>query len=221
MARSMDAATASAIVASTVYGNWFIRLDIVGDPVYINTGFSDVYFAAGMGYDVELVGLTFLRGGNVLTIDTITDSQSGSQGLTITLPGVDLSMDYLHQILNNADIWQAVRCFLWFATCNEDGSIIGKPIRIKTGRLDQLSITIDPDNNVGTLAATIESQSSYQGEASNFKYSDQARVDPADISQQYVSWLANQVAQIGHPTVYAAGGAGGGGLGGGLNVKLY
>lgn len=201
----LDPATATALQDDKIYAVWMLALEIDSDPVYINTGLTNLSFPGGSGYDPPLVGPTFIGSGNVGSIDAITDSRDGSQSLKLSLPGVDLADDYLHQIINNSDLWQMKRAYIWLAVVTESGAVIGKPLRVKTGRIDQLTISIDPDNNTGTLDCTIESQASYNGDATNSKYSDQARIDPNDTSQIFVSWLANQVAQIGTPNAVASG----------------
>ncbi len=222
MARAIDSATKTALQQPTLYLVWFIALEINSDPVYINTSYINISFGGGLGYDPAIVGNTFIGAANVLTISPIIDTRDGSQSLKLSLPGVRLDDDYLHQIINNGDIWQRAKCYIWIATYDATGVLIGKPIRVKSGRLDQLVMTIDPGQSTGTLDATIESQASYQGEASDYKYSDQLRVDPTDKSQQFVAWLANQVAQIGTPNAVASG-AFGGSIGGsiGRNYGIF
>lgn len=197
MSRSMDAATLAQIQGQLIYGVWIIRLDIANDPVYINTSFANLTFPGGSGYDPPLVGFTFTGAGNVGTIDPITDSVDGSQGLNLTLPGVDLTLDYLHQLVANGDLWQRRQAWVWFATFSNVGALIGKPIRMKTGRMDQMPITIDPSNNQGTLVLTIESSQSYNSEALFSRYSEQPQIDSTDLSQQYVADLANKNPGIG------------------------
>ena len=205
MTRTIDSSTVTALIAPTLYPAWVIRLDIASDPVYINTSLQDMYFSAGAGIDPAIVGYTFKGLGNVASIDPITDSHDGSQTVNITVPGVDLTMDYLHQIINNADIWQRKRAYIWLVTLDATGAIVGKPIRVKSGLIDQMPISIDPDNNTGTLVASIESQQAYSGEALFSRYSEQNQIDSTDTSQNYVADLANKVPTIGAKNSNTAG----------------
>lgn len=195
MARPIDAPTLTQIQGQTIYGVWIIRLDFASEPVYIHSGLKDLTFASG--YDAALNGLTFKGVGAIGSIDPIVDSIDGSQAINLTLPGVDLSLDYLHQIINNGDLWQRRGAWIFFATTDSDFNLIGKPIRVKTGRMDQLPITIDPGSNTGTLVCTVESLQSYNNEALFTRYSDQISIDATDTSCRYMANLANQVADIG------------------------
>lgn len=197
MARNLDAATQAALIAAQIYPVWFVRLDIQADPVYVSSAYGSYTFAGGMGYDAAIVGYTFLGLGNIGQIDPITDDISGSQTLNLTLPGVDITKDYLHQLVNNADLWQKYPAYIWLCTFDSNNNLLGKPVRVKKARMDKLTITIDPDNGTGTIVVSLESQSNYNNEALFSRYSDQQQIDPTDISQIYVADLANKVPQIG------------------------
>jgi hypothetical protein len=204
MSRSLNSSTKTALTQPTIYPVWFIRLDFYPDPVYVHTGIGDITFSSGTGVDPAIVGFLFKGIANVLSIDTITDAIDGSQALTLTLPGVSLSTDYLQQILTNADLWQRRPAYLWLATYDINGAIIGTPFRVKTGRMDQLPINGDPDSSTGTLQCIIESQQAYSGTALFSKYDTQQQIDPTDISQIYVFDLANRVATIGNSNTDAS-----------------
>jgi hypothetical protein len=206
MARTIDTSTAAALLLNVIYPVFIIRLDIVNDPVYIHTGIGSLTFAGGSGYDPNLVGFTFLGVGNIGEIGSVTDSIDGSQTMNLSLPGVDLTMDYLHQIINNADLWQRRQAWVWLATFDNTGALIGKPIRIKTGRMDQMPIEIDPDSHKGTLSVSIESQQAYSGEALFSRYSEQSQIDATDTSENFVAALANKVPEIGNTSSNASGG---------------
>jgi hypothetical protein len=201
MARSLDTATAAAIVSPSIYPMWLVRLDFVGEPVYIHTGIGNITFTSG--YDAPLNGLTFLGIGNVGSIGAITDAIDGSQSVTLTLPGVDLSNDYLHQINVNSDLWQRQLAYLWLATLDSNGNMLGKPARVKSGRIDQLNISIDP-NSGGTIEVIIESQQAYAGQALGTRYIENKKIDTSDNSQAYAYDLANKVPTIGQTSSNAS-----------------
>lgn len=208
MPRTIDTATAAALVAPTLYLVWLLRLDVQGDPVYIHTGFGSLYFGSGLGYDPALVGYTFLGAGNVGSIEAVTDASDGSQSLNLVLPGVDITLDYLHQLVASGDKWQRYAAYIWIATMDATGALVGKPIRIKRGRMDQMLFTIDPNNQTGTLTVTIESQAAWSGEALNSRYSEQSQIDSTDTSQNFVADLANRTPEIGNTKSNASGGTG-------------
>lgn len=203
MSRTIDSSTLAQITGQLIYGIWIIRLDIANDPVYIHTGFGNLVFTSG--YDSALNGHTFTGVGNVGSIDPMVDTIDGSQAINLTLPGVDLTMDYLHQIINNADLWQRRQAWIFFATTDSNFNLIGKPIRIKTARMDQMPIVLDPANANGTLTVTLESLQAYNDEASFTRYAEQVQVDATDNSCSFMQSLANQVPEIGVQTSTASG----------------
>lgn len=200
MARVIDSTTLAQIQGQTIYGIWFIRLDIANDPVYIHTGLGNITFATGLGYDTALSGpsgLTYNGIGNVGSIDPIVDSIDGSQAINLTLPGVDLTLNYLYQLVGNADLWQRRQAWLFFGVADSNFNLVGKPIRIKTARMDQMPINIDPGANTGTLQVTLESLQAYNDEALFSRYSEQNQIDATDTSCSYMGNLANQQPGIG------------------------
>jgi hypothetical protein len=198
MSRPLDSATSAALQTSPVYPAWFLRMDVQGDPIYLNTSLYDFTFPGGSGYDPAIVGFTFKGAGNIGQIDAVTDSIDGSQTLSVILPGVNMANDYLHQFLVNNDLWQRYPAYLWLATLNNAGAILGKPFRVKSARMDKLIVDIDPESGKGTITITLESQQAYSGESSNSRYIDQKQfIDSTDTSQDYVANLANQIPGLG------------------------
>lgn len=206
MARSgVDTATAAAMDAyGPLYPIWFIRMDVQVDPIYVHTGLGDLVFPGGSGYDPNIVGFTFKGIGNVGSIDPVTDDISGSQTLSLSLPGVGLTSDYLNQFINNGDLWQRYGAWLWLALTDNTGAIIGKPFRVKSARMDSLDVVIDPGNKTGTITVSLESQQAYNGQALFSRYSEQSQIDATDTSQNYVADLANKVPTIGNPSTNAS-----------------
>jgi len=197
MTRTINSATLAELTSPTIYPVWICRLDVANDPVYVHTGLGNLTFASGMGYDSALVGYTFIGSGNIFKIDVITDSQDGSQTLNLSLPGVQLGDDYLNQIINNGDLWQGNEAYLWFATFDQFGNLVGAPIRVKSARMDQMTMEIDPGNSQGTLTVSLESQAAYNSEANQNRYNQQTQIDSTDTSMIYIYALANAVANIG------------------------
>lgn len=210
MSRSLDAATQAALVAPTIYPVWLIRLDFVGEPVYIHTGLGPLSFVSG--FDTPLNGLTFNGIGNVGSISVITDGIDGSQAVTLTLPGVNLANDYLHQIVVDADLWQRQLAYIWLATFDGANNLVGKPFRVKSGRIDQLNLTIDPDSKTGSIDVVIESQQAYSSTALGSRYVEQNQIDSTDNSQAYVYDLANKTPTIGQTNSNATSIVAGGGI---------
>lgn len=212
--RTLDSSTKTALLADPTYLIFILRLDIANDPVYIHTGLGPS-LTFGAGYDIPLQGFTFLGLGVIGSIDAVNDSTNGSQSLNLVLPGIDTSVDYLHQLINNGDLWQRKLAYLWMATVDSTCALIGKPVRLKSGRIDQLTMVIDPTNAKGELTVSLESQQAYSGDALFSRYAEQKDlVDSTDISQDFAAASANAIPGIGQPNTNPFGGGNGSSVGG-------
>jgi uncharacterized membrane protein YgcG len=217
MSRNLDPATREAAQSATVWPAWVIRLDIKDDPVLVWTGLGQ-YVPSGTG-DAALDGLTFEGIANVGEIGAVVDAREGSQAVTLALAGVDLTDEALRQVVFDERTWQFRDAWLWVVLCDEDGDPIGKPVRIKKGRMDQMNH--EEDDGEGRVSVEIESHQAYVGQALGTRYSEQPEVDPTDTSQRFVHDLANKIAGIGDKASvtsgqrFTGGGSGGGSGGGG------
>jgi hypothetical protein len=219
---------------------FIIRLDIEGDPLFAWTGFGDLAFGAGETGDEALDGQTFEGITHLVAeIGVIQDSQGGSGALEISLPGVDLEEEAMRQVVYNQNAWQFKPAWVWLAVLDDNGSPIGTPIRLKSGRIDQMPVE-ETEDGQGSIRCIIESHQAYGSEALATRYSEQQEINPADTSQKWVWQLANMTPGLGQPHSMAGGsgspsspggggggggsgsGSGGGGGGGGnRNVNLY
>jgi hypothetical protein len=215
VARQLDPATKTATEAENLNFAWIIRLDIQTDPVLAWTGFGDLTFAAGQTGDGALDGQTFQGITHLVAeIGAVGDGDSGSQALELRLPGVDLQDELLKQVVYDRRKWKFRQAWAWIALFDDAGNVIGKPIRVKTGRMDQMAVSESEDGE-GLVICTIESQQAYASEALNTRWSEQTELDPNDNSQQYVWALANMTPALGQSNIIpGAGGYGGGGYGG-------
>lgn len=209
MSRDLDPALETALEQPVIRPVWILRLDIEGDPVYIWTGAGDLTIT-GSG-DSALDGYTFVGVGNIGDIGVIQDTQKGSNALKLKLPGVELDKYLLDQIVNLKRVWQFRDAWVWFGLLDSSQSIVINPFRIKTGRMDSLTIT--DDGKEGTVSLVIESHQAYTGRALGTSYSEQKELDATDTSQDYIHDLANKQPSIGESS-QSSGGGGGGALGG-------
>ena len=212
MARTLDPATKTATEAENLNLAWIIRLDIETDPVFAWTGFGDLTFGAGATGDAALdtftfEGITHLIG----EIGAVTDGDSGSDALELRLPGVDLQDELMKQVVYDKRKWKFRPGRVWLALFNDAGNVIGKPIRVKTGHIDQMAVQESEDGD-GVIVCTIESQQSYAAEALNSRWSEQTELDPNDNSQQYVYALANMTPALGQANVIPGAAGYGGGI---------
>jgi len=174
---------------------WIIRLDIDTDPVYAWTGRGDLTIGASETTDDALNGNTYIGLCNIGTISPIKDTEKGSAAVKLSLPGVDLTQTALLEVLVNSRAWQYRQAWIWFGVLNTDLNLVIKPIRVKTGRMDQLSITGGAGD--GAVNVVVESHQAYTSRASKTRFSQQKEIDPTDTSQDYIHDLANKQPGIG------------------------
>jgi len=201
--RPLAPATDNALEAPTVTLVYIVRLDIEGDPILVWTGYGD-QLIDGTGDDA-LDGLTFSGITHLVgEVGAAADGQGGSAALELALPGVDLQDEAMRQVVYDRRRWQYRRAWVWMAFLDEEENIIGRPFRLKTGRIDKMPVEED-DDGTGTVKCRIESQQAYAGEALASRYSETKELDPTDTSQDYVWSLANMEPNIGTKTTLQGG----------------
>jgi len=197
MSRDLHSGVSDIIDDDVLIEALFVRLDIDTDPVYAWTGVGDKTFVGTNDTALVLPGGAAFEGSKgVGELSPVTDSKQGSEAVKLILPGVDLTDDYLNQILNQGYLWQFKKAYIWIAHLTEDGDVIGEPTRIKTGRIDLLQVK-QGDKMEGILEVTVEAHQAYAQEALLTRYSEQKDIDSTDISQDYAYKLANEQAEIG------------------------
>jgi hypothetical protein len=203
MTRPLDSATATGFDQPILPLATIIRLDIVGDPLYCWTGIGDLVFGAGATGDTALDGLTFLGTGTAIEIGSIGDGVGGSDVLELALAGVSLTDPMLRQLITNHNRWQFKPAYVWMMLLDPvTNAIVGKPFRIKTGRIDQMPY--DEDKGKGIVKCRIEGQQSYGKQPLATRYSEQKDINSADTSQNWVYSLANMTAEFGKPSAAPA-----------------
>ena len=203
MARDLTAGMITEVQEPLIKPVWILRLDIDTDPVYAWTGRVD-FMPTGTG-DTALDGFTFIGLGNIGKIGNIEDAENGSSAVQLVLPGVDLNETALQQVVLNERLWQNRQGWIWFGLLNTTYGVIVNPVRVKTGRIDQM--TVAGDGSSGTVMVTLESHQSYVSQALNTRYSQQNELDATDTSQDYVHDLANKQPGIGVNTTTPAAGS--------------
>jgi hypothetical protein len=132
---------------------------------------------------------------------------------------VDITDVAARQVIYNHNAFRFKQAWVWLVLFDDvTGAIIGKPFRLKTGRIDQIPYTEDTGGK-GILKARIESQAAYAEGSLNTYYSEQRDIDSTDNSQDWVAALSNQTPGIGQqndpsgstPASIGGGGGGGGG----------
>jgi hypothetical protein len=215
MSRPLVTATANAFDGAVVPLAAIVYLDILGDPLYAWTGIGDLVFGAAETGDSGLDNKTFKGVGSVIEVSGIEEGAGGSDSLEIAFPGVDPQNVLMKQIVTDHRRWQFRRALVWMVVLDPvTAAIVGKPFRIKTGRMD--SIVYDENGEKAQFKCVVEGQQSYGSEPLNTRYSEQINIDSTDTSQKWVYALANMSAKIGTKSAQATmnGAGGGGGLAG-------
>jgi len=199
MTRPLHPQTAAAFDKSIVPIATIVRLDIQDDPLFAWSGIGQLVFAPGETGDPALDGFTFEGTGNIIQVGTVSDSVGGTDALEIGLPGVDVRDPILRQVIYNRSRWQFRRAWVWRLVLNEDtGAIVGRPFRLKTGRMDAMPFSEDDEG--GIVKCRIEGQQAYGDQPLDSLYFEQSVINPNDRSQSWVLSLANMTAALGQPT---------------------
>lgn len=191
--RDLHVDMAAEVIKPQIRPVWIVRLDIASDPVYVWTGRAQLS-PTGTG-DAALDGYTFEGLANVGEISAVKEEASGSDTVTLRMPGVNLDEDMLDQIINTPRQWQGRRCWIWLGMVNEALGIVANPTRVKSGLMDQMKL--DDDGSNATVTVSIESHQAFISRISRTRYSRQRDVDPEDASQDYIHDLANKTPPIG------------------------
>lgn len=176
---SLDS-SAKAAVESDFAPAYYIYLDILGDPLRVTTFGSDTTFT-GTG-DSDLDGNTFVAfGGKLLDVSEISNSDSGSDSLTITLSGI-IEMDAtLLTEIGDRSKWQGRLCRVWCRIYDANGvTPQGAVFPLYTGYMSSAPFKPAPEQQ--SIELKVENYLAYSTQASNRGYLNQKDYDPADTS---------------------------------------
>lgn len=202
--------TAQAALGDHFAAAWYIFLDLDGDPLRATTFGQDTTFASTG--DVDLDGYTFVAfGGSLVNVGDVSNSESGSDTLQVTLSGiVSVDTDLLDEIADKAN-WQGRLCRIWFRLYDSSGvTPQGAIVSHYTGYMSKVGFKAAPKSQ--TLVLSLENYLAYTTQASNRSYLNQKDYDSADTSA-----AATMAASNGLRGGSGAGGgsSGGSGVGGG------
>jgi hypothetical protein len=191
-----DATAAAALDGDHIRPVWFGYLDIVGDPVRVNTSGRDMTLS-GTG-DADLDGQTFygIRG-DLISISQVRAGQGGSDTVTVDLSGLRGPDNDMLNTMGDKANWQGRVARLWRMIRNGDGVQQGAIQHFYTGYMVAHSI----GGNAAGQAITIkiESYLAAFSQASNRTYLDQEKYDAGDLSAKAAIAIANGVS--GNPIV--------------------
>lgn len=214
MSRPLEPAVKTALDKPILPLAAIVYLDILDDPLFAWSGFGDLVFAAGQTGDISLDGKTFKGTGTIIEVSAVSEGMGGSDALEISMPGVDPYEPLMRQLVTNRNRWQFRRAVVWLMLLDPDtDAIVGKPFRIKTGRMDKMPYS--ETDEAGVIKVSIEGQQAYGNAPLGTRYSESRDIDPRDNSQSWVHSLANMTAAIGQATAQPGTGGAGGSFSGG------
>jgi hypothetical protein len=206
---ALDTTAKAALERSIIVPAYFIWLDIGTDDLRITTYGQDVTFS-GTG-DTDLDGNTFVAfGGPWIDLSEISNTEGGSETLTITLSGI-VSMDTT--ILNDIGdktLWQGRTCRVWTQLYDETGTAKqGAIVPLYTGYMSAVSVKASPTEQA--IILSVENYLAFFSAASNRSYLGQKDYDAADTSAAATLACANGLRR---DTGALGGGGPGNGFGG-------
>lgn len=134
---------------------------------------ATLYMWNGLG---ELVhgGNTYVGGGTLINVDAVRENaEMRADSTRITLSGIPSEMI---SIALQED-YQGRAIYVDMAFLNEGGAVISDPVRVITGRADQM--TIDDNGETATIGVTVES------EVARFERSSARRLTPQGLRSIY------------------------------------
>lgn len=208
-------ATASTAVSGSFAPVWFIYLNLSGDPLRVTTFKDDVTFGASETGDSDLDGNTFVAwGGQLLDVGDISNSDSGSDTMTITLSGiVSLDTDLLNDI-GDKTLWQGRECRIWHLAYDASGETVqGGVCPFYTGYMSSVKLVTEPEQQV--IQLSVENWLAAFNQPSNRSYLNQKDYDSADTSAQATIAASNGMRRDGGASP-GSGGVPGPGTGGSI-----
>lgn len=174
-----DSTAAAALAGTGIAPAYFIFLDIVGDPLRFTTyGVDTVISGSG---DSELDGTYPAFGGPLIDISDISNSENGSDSLTVSLSGI-VSMDTtLLNEIGDKSKWQGRLCRLWCRIYDESGvNPQGAIFSLYTGYMSSVRVGAEPKGQ--TIQLSVENWLAAFNQPSNRTYQNQADYDATDTS---------------------------------------
>lgn len=186
---TLDSTAKAAIASPSFAVAWFIYLDISGDPLRFTTFGKDVTFASTG--DSDLDGNTFVSfGGKLIEVSDVSNSESGSDALTIQLSGIVSVDSGLVTEIGNKALWQGRLARIWFQIYDETGvTPQGAIVQHYTGYMSKVTFNAKPEEQ--QIQLSIENYLAFTTAPSNRTYLGQKTYDSADTSAQATLAAAN------------------------------
>lgn len=178
---TMDATAKAAVASSGFAAAYFVWLDIVADPLRFTT-FGAETIVSGSG-DAELDGTYPAFGAQLIEFGDVSNSDSGSETMTMTLSGiVSLDTTLLNEIGDRTK-WQGRIARIWCRLYDETGvTAQGGIFALYTGYMSSVKIVTTPEQQI--IQLSIENWRAAFNQPSNRTYLNQKDYDSADTSAQ-------------------------------------
>lgn len=174
MVRPMTSTAQAAIAAEVVQRTVAVDLDFDSAPVRLNASPMDISFG----------GHTYLGVGALGRISAAQESNElRAYDLTMTLSGIP--RDAIALALT--ETYQGRPATVWEVVFDEDGSVIGDPIMLFRGRMDQMNPSIGPGSATVAIRAVNRLADWDQARGSNYTDVEQQRLHPGDRGLSYLA----------------------------------
>lgn len=192
---TLDSGQQSLIASGGFAPAFLIYCNFSGDQLRVTTFGADQTFASTG--DADLDGHTFTSfDGRALDISDVTNADTGSDTLTVTLSGiVGIDASLLADIATRS-IWQGQDCRLWLILYDVTGTTQqGAVIPYYTGKMS--SVHVQPGPKTASIVLTVENYLNDLNDASNRSYLNQSTYDSADVSAAATMAAANGARRLG------------------------
>lgn len=179
---TLDSTAAAQIETGQFAPAEFIWIDVLGDPIRITTFGQDVTFSSTGDSDLD-GNLFHSFDHRAISVGDISDTDTGSDTLTITLSGI-VSIDgtLMGEIATTTN-WRGRSVRVWKQVYDPTGvTKQGAIIPFYTGYASKVTIMPAPDSQ--TIQLEVENYLAVFSSASNRSYLNQSDYDAADASAQ-------------------------------------
>jgi hypothetical protein len=177
MARDLNASLSTAITEPVVAPAFFFKAEFPGGDLLAWSGYGNITFG----------GDTYLGVGDFGGVDKVDETADvRANGAAFTLSGIPSELIAIALL----EEYQGRPCTLFLGALNlTNGTIIGTPYPILSGRMDVMSIEEGADT--GTITLTVENRliELYRAKERRYTHEDQQIDFPGDLGLEYVAGL--------------------------------
>lgn len=177
----LDSTAIAAVESSGFARAEFLLLDLADEPLRFTTFGQDTVIS-GSG-DSELDGTYPAFGGQLINIGDVSNSDSGSDTLTVSLSGIQSIDTELLADIGDRTKWQGRLCRIWFRLYDESGvTPQGAIVPLYTGYMSSVRLISEPEQQI--IELSVENWLAAFNQPSNRSYLNQSDYDSNDTSAQ-------------------------------------